>query len=71
MYVPAEKFQPPEVLAWSQENLDKILDIAETSLTYCVKELRLPAEILRKARAVGVIPKAGAKLHREQLVFPT
>ncbi|KAL3456848.1 IMP-specific 5-nucleotidase [Aspergillus heterothallicus] len=57
----------PEMEAWGQDNVTKLLDIAESSLRACVANLSLPVSVLRKDRAVGVFPQKKGQLHREQL----
>jgi IMP and pyridine-specific 5'-nucleotidase len=53
---------------WTQPTITALLDLAESSLRECVTNLSLPATILRKERAVGIIPSApGYKFPREAL----
>ena len=53
---------------WTQERITALLDLAEYSLKDCIANLSLPAIVLRKERAVGIIPKvAGYKFPRESL----
>ncbi|KAL8792010.1 MAG: hypothetical protein Q9195_005351 [Heterodermia aff. obscurata] len=55
---------------WSEEEIAALLDVAEAALKECVSTLGLSAEVLRKERAVGIIPSTGApvqKFTREQL----
>jgi IMP and pyridine-specific 5'-nucleotidase len=53
---------------WTQSTITKLLDLAESSLRECVHNLSLPATILRKERAVGIIPSVpGYKFARESL----
>ena len=53
---------------WTQATITALLDLAEASLRECVTNLALPATILRKERAVGIIPSVpGAKFARESL----
>jgi len=56
-----------EMQSWTEENIQALLDIAEKALRGCIKSMRLQCEILRKERAVGIVPKSGVKLSREQL----
>lgn len=68
--VPETAYNPPE---WSTaayaSAINEILDVAERHLRKRVKDLDLAGScmLLRKSRAVGVIPAAGAQLSREQL----
>ena len=53
---------------WTQPTITSLLDLAESSLRECVTNLSLPAIILRKERAVGIIPSVpGYKFPRESL----
>ncbi len=45
-----------------------LLDAAEAALAGCIDRLALPALLLRKERAVGIVPKpAGTRIPRESL----
>ncbi|APA11141.1 hypothetical protein sscle_07g059110 [Sclerotinia sclerotiorum 1980 UF-70] len=58
----------PSMSTWTQPNITALLDLAESSLRECVTNLALPATILRKERAVGIIPQEpGFKFAREHL----
>ncbi|KAJ8069240.1 hypothetical protein OCU04_002905 [Sclerotinia nivalis] len=58
----------PSMSTWTQPNITALLDLAESSLRECVTNLALPATILRKERAVGIIPRdPGFKFAREHL----
>lgn len=53
---------------WTQPTITSLLDLAEASLRECVTNLSLSATILRKERAVGIIPSVpGSKFPRESL----
>jgi IMP and pyridine-specific 5'-nucleotidase len=53
---------------WTQPTITNLLDLAESSLRECVTNLSLEATILRKERAVGIIPSvAGYHFPRESL----
>ncbi|KAF9872203.1 hypothetical protein CkaCkLH20_10295 [Colletotrichum karsti] len=54
--VPQEQWLTPEMAAWSDADISALLDVAEAALLDCVKTLNLPATLLRKDRAVGIIP---------------
>ncbi|CRG88641.1 hypothetical protein PISL3812_05672 [Talaromyces islandicus] len=66
-YVPRSEWLLDEMRTWKEEDITKLLDIAEASLRECVSALSLPAAVLRKERAVGIFPLDGHKMHREQL----
>lgn len=55
---------------WTEPDVTALLDVAETALRECISNMHLPAEILRKERAVGIIQKSGSdppNFTREQL----
>ncbi|PNS13777.1 IMP-specific 5'-nucleotidase 1 [Sphaceloma murrayae] len=56
-----------EMRDWTEENIAALLDLAERALRDCVVAMGLQAEVLRKERAVGIIPAEGHRLTREQL----
>jgi IMP and pyridine-specific 5'-nucleotidase len=56
-----------EMKLWSEDDIEELLDVAEEAFRGCVLNLNLPAEVLRKGRAVGVYSIGGAKMAREQL----
>jgi IMP and pyridine-specific 5'-nucleotidase len=66
-FVPRKDWLLDEMLLWEEADIAELLDVAEASLRECVKNLRLPAHILRKERAVGIIPVDGVKFPRESL----
>ncbi|KAL2826307.1 IMP-specific 5-nucleotidase [Aspergillus cavernicola] len=66
-YVPREDWILEDMKAWEEDDITNLLDIAESSLRACVKNLNLPVSVLRKDRAVGVYPEKQGQLHREQL----
>lgn len=53
---------------WTQSSITALLDLAESSFRECVANLSLEATILRKERAVGIIPSVpNYKFPRESL----
>ena len=69
-YIDRKDWMLPEMEAWTEENIKSLLDVAEKALCECIFNLKLSAEILRKERAVGIIPTTGLdarKFTREQL----
>ena len=69
--IPSEQWMLDEMLAWGEESITALLDVAEDALRECIATLGLAARVMRKERAVGIIPECtipGApKLAREQL----
>lgn len=66
-YVRRSEWLLDEMKLWQEEDISELLDVAEVALRECVTNLNLPAEILRKERAVGIFPSNGGKFNREQL----
>ena len=69
-YIPRSDWLLPDMHAWTEANIADVLDVAEEALQECVTTLSLDAQILRKERAVGIIPsarKGARKFTREQL----
>lgn len=56
-----------EMRSWEREDIEDLLDVAERALRDCVKNMRLDAIVIRKERAVGIVPKEGKRFPREQL----
>lgn len=52
---------------WTEDNVSALLDVAEAALQDCIRRLKIPVQVLRKSRAVGIYPEKGIKLSREQL----
>jgi IMP and pyridine-specific 5'-nucleotidase len=68
--IPRSNWLLPEMKTWTDGGIKDLLDVAEGALRECVETLGLEADILRKERAVGIIPRIGPgvrKLTREQL----
>jgi IMP and pyridine-specific 5'-nucleotidase len=68
--IPRATWMLDEMRAWSDTDMQALLDIAEGALRDCISTLSLSAEVLRKERAVGIIPRTGPgtrKFTREQL----
>lgn len=66
--VPQDDWLTPEMASWSGADIKKLLDQAQSALEDCIESLCLPAVILRKDRAVGIIPEpSDARIARESL----
>ncbi len=66
--VPREVWLTPEMASWSDPAIAALLDVAEAALNECVRSMNLPATILRKDRAVGIIPTdPSIRIPRESL----
>ncbi|KAJ1822408.1 IMP 5'-nucleotidase [Coemansia sp. RSA 2599] len=56
---------PSSLRSWTDLHVQPLLDVAEAELRDCVARMSLQADILRKPRAVGLVPRQ--QLTREQL----
>lgn len=65
--VPREEWLLKEMMLWTEADVTELLDIAEASLKDTVRNMRMAATIVRKERAVGIIPQNGQKFCRETL----
>ena len=66
--VPREQWLTPEMATWSEEAIAALLNVAEAALRDCVRTMNLPATIVRKDRAVGIIPSnPDVRIARESL----
>ena len=69
-FVPRREWILEDMRSWTEANIQALLDVAEEALRECINNLNLSAQILRKERAVGIIPpsdSASSKFTREQL----
>ena len=66
-YVHRRDWILPVMHSWSEQAIQSLLSVAESAFRGCIATLHLPAEVLRKERAVGIYPKPGCKFTREQL----
>ena len=69
-YINRNEWLLSEMKAWTEQNIKSLLDVAEGALRECISNLGLSAEVLRKERAVGIIPTTqpnARKFTREQL----
>lgn len=69
-YIERSEWLLPEMQKWTEEDIQALLDVAEKALRECISGMQLSAEILRKERAVGIIPTSvpnARKFTREQL----
>ena len=69
-YIPRAEWLLEEMRLWTDEDIIALLDVAEKALRECIDTMALSAQIVRKDRAVGIIPMTGLdseKFTREQL----
>eukprot|EP00887_Chlorella_sp_A99_P006869 scaffold2.g6869.t1 len=57
-FVPDARWKSPTMAAWGAADIEALLSEAEVLLLEGAARLRLPVEVLRKERAVGVLPQA-------------
>ncbi|KAF2115754.1 IMP-specific 5'-nucleotidase 1 [Lophiotrema nucula] len=65
--VPRNDWLLPEMMLWQESDITELLDLAEASLRDTIKNLRMEASIVRKDRAVGIIPQPTHRFCRETL----
>ncbi|KAK0633710.1 imp-specific 5'-nucleotidase-like protein [Immersiella caudata] len=66
--VPRSRWLTPEMASWNEQDIEELLDVAEAALGDCIKSLNLPATLMRKDRAVGIIPATpDIRIPRESL----
>ena len=69
-YIDRREWMLPEMHSWTEKSITSLLDVAEGALRECIQTMDLPAEILRKDRAVGMVPSTAVgsgTFTREQL----
>ena len=55
-FVPIEEWQTRDMLAWREESMQELLDGAQACLERGAARLGMQVQLIRKARAVGVVP---------------
>ena len=55
-YVPREQWMLNDMKQWTDQDIKALLDVAEGALRECISNMALSAEVIRKERAVGIIP---------------
>ncbi|CAI2163008.1 14539_t:CDS:10 [Funneliformis geosporum] len=66
-YIKESEYQPHYVHSWKPNQINAILDVAQENLQRCIDDMKLPCTVLRKSKAVGIVPKPNVKIFREQL----
>ena len=56
-FVQDEFWKTKDMLEWLEEDIEQLLNDAELALKSAAARLRVPVDIIRKPRAVGVLPK--------------
>jgi IMP and pyridine-specific 5'-nucleotidase len=57
-FVPDSEWKSPFMQSWTEPQCQRLLDDAERLLLEGAHRLRLPVQVVRKERAVGVVPAA-------------
>lgn len=55
-FVPDDEWKTPDMLSWTLADIQYTLDHAQHTLTEAAAGLKLPVQVIRKERAVGVVP---------------
>lgn len=69
-YIPRQQWMLDDMKQWTDRDIKALLDVAEGALRECISNMDLSAEIIRKERAVGIVPQnalGARKFTREQL----
>lgn len=57
-FVPDAEWKSPLMASWREDDIRRLLADAEALLLEGAARLRLPVQVVRKERAVGVLPQA-------------
>ena len=66
-WITSTKYLPETPGNWSEEEISNLLDVAEAAVTTCLKDLNMRGSVIRKRRAVGLVPNPGQLITREAL----
>lgn len=66
-WIEPEEWILPEMAQVTEDDIKKVLDMAQGVLTTLKDKMNLPAQVIRKYRGVGLVPLPGRKLWREAL----
>jgi len=55
-FVPGQQWKCDYMMSWKEDDIAATLDAAETLLVENAKLLQIPVQLIRKARAVGIVP---------------
>jgi hypothetical protein len=58
---------PESPANWNEEEVTELLDVAEQTVKSTINDQNLRARVIRKKRAIGLIPQSGQSLPREAL----
>lgn len=63
----ASKYLPDSPGNWSEEEIQTLLDESETAVTESLSDLKIRGRVIRKRRAIGLVPDSGITIPREAL----
>mmetsp|Transcript_10647 Transcript_10647/g.31487 ORF Transcript_10647/g.31487 Transcript_10647/m.31487 type:complete len:551 (-) Transcript_10647:663-2315(-) len=66
-WITSTKYIPETPGNWNESSVQSLLDLAEKTMKSSLEEQNLRARIIRKKRAVGMIPKPSEQISREAL----
>jgi IMP and pyridine-specific 5'-nucleotidase len=67
VWLTSTKFLPDSPANWNDDDVTALLDVAEAAVTESIEDMELRGRIVRKKRAVGLIPIPGQVIPREAL----
>ncbi|KAK9479444.1 IMP-specific 5-nucleotidase [Lipomyces japonicus] len=67
VWVEPEEWGLPVMNTWQEDDIQNLLDLAEEVLASCKQAMNLSGLLVRKSRAVGIVPMPGKKMIRENL----
>ncbi|KAK9461165.1 IMP-specific 5-nucleotidase [Lipomyces oligophaga] len=67
VYVDTNEWILDEMQLWNDTVMQELLDLAEEVIFSCKQVMNLNGEVIRKDRAVGIVPIEGKKMIREDL----
>ncbi|GMH83662.1 hypothetical protein TL16_g09675, partial [Triparma laevis f. inornata] len=66
-WITSTKHIPSSPGNWSQASISSLLDVAYESFTESLSDMKITGRVIRKKRAVGLIPQSGKTIPREVL----
>lgn len=66
-WITATKYLPESPGNWSEDEIKSLLDISEQAVTESMHDQNLKGIVIRKKRAIGLVPKPGEEMSREAL----
>lgn len=66
-WVDPARWRLDEMNAWSEQDIVRLLDVSERVMRECIRSMNLPARIVRKDRAIGMVRNSARLMSRDQL----